>query len=133
MELLPQLPPGSAQRKLRAFLVEIGRLRNEGYTITVILEALKTRGVSVSWSTVQRETKRSESVRFKAAPVTVKRPAPLPWCRRLCVAARSVDRCQANFLRVAWPPPAIRPCTRAVGVPVRICPHRPGCETCPLQ
>ena len=78
MTLLPASPLGSAQRKLRTYLVEIGRLRNEGYTIAVILEALRARGVLVGWSTVQREIKRLESACVTAAPATVKRPAPAP-------------------------------------------------------
>lgn len=76
MELLPLSPPGSAQRKLRGYLVEIGRLRNEGYTIAVILEALKARGVSTSYSAVQREVKRLISVRPAAVFKTVNRFVP---------------------------------------------------------
>lgn len=76
MELLPLSPPGSAKRKLRAYLVEIGRLRNEGYTIAVILEALKAKGVSASWSTVQREAKKLEVVAAAAPSVNSKRVVP---------------------------------------------------------
>lgn len=58
MELKPSEPPGHASRKLREYSGEIHRLRNEGYTIRAIHQALKDAGVKVSWASVQREATR---------------------------------------------------------------------------
>lgn len=58
MRIKPNEPPGHARRKLRAVVDEIQRLRNEGYTIRAIRQALEDAGVKVAWSTVQREAAR---------------------------------------------------------------------------
>ena len=51
-------------------------MRNDGYTIAVILETLEAQGVSASWSTVQREAKKLESASLAVPLVNVKRTAP---------------------------------------------------------
>lgn len=61
MELKPRHPPGHANRKLRGYVSEIGRLRSEGHTIRAIHEALLDAGVKVGWGTVQREVKRLDA------------------------------------------------------------------------
>ncbi len=55
MELVPNEPPGRSTRKARAYVCEIQRLRDAGYTLAAIQRALHTAGIEVSISTVQRE------------------------------------------------------------------------------
>ena len=56
--LKPKSPPGRPNRKARAFHDEICRLRNEGYSLTAIRQALEEAGVTVSTTTVLRESRR---------------------------------------------------------------------------
>jgi DNA-binding transcriptional MerR regulator len=64
MSLTPQRPPGHASRKARAFEADIRRLRNAGYTLEAIREALAAAGVHVAKSTVQRELSRKPGQRL---------------------------------------------------------------------
>ena len=73
MELKPSEPPGRANRKLRAYVSEIARLRDEGYTIEAIRKTLSDAGVKVGWTTVQREAARASSQPTKAPPATAER------------------------------------------------------------
>lgn len=57
-QLTPTLPPGRSTRKARAFHAEIAQLREQGYTLEAIRRALLEVGVSVSRSTVLRESVR---------------------------------------------------------------------------
>ena len=68
MSLTPQRPPGHANRKARAFESEMRLLREEGYTLQAIREALAEAGVRVSKSTVQRELTRPPRRRLAAPP-----------------------------------------------------------------
>ena len=61
MKLAPKVPPGRSIRRARAFAIEIGQLRAQGYTFEAIREALAAAGVAVSKSTVQREVARLAS------------------------------------------------------------------------
>lgn len=65
VRLIPKHPPGRANRKARAFELEIVRLRTEGYTCEAIRAALVDIGVDVSLSTVQREAARSSKRRSR--------------------------------------------------------------------
>lgn len=67
MELQPSEPPGRANRKLRAYVSEIARLRDEGYTIEAIRKTLSDAGIKVGWTTVQREAARASRQPAKAA------------------------------------------------------------------
>lgn len=58
MKLNPRIPPGRSNRKARACVAEIARLRLVGYGCQAIREALADAGVNVSKSTVQRELAR---------------------------------------------------------------------------
>jgi hypothetical protein len=55
MRLEPAEPPGRRNRKARGYQGEIRRLREEGYSLAAIGEALADAGVLVSRSTVYRE------------------------------------------------------------------------------
>lgn len=56
--LTPRQPPGRITRKARAYAPEILRLREAGYSLEAIREALADAGVKVSRSTVWREASR---------------------------------------------------------------------------
>jgi len=58
VRLEPSSPPGRSSRKARAFALEILRLRDQGYSLAAIREALAEAGVRVSRSTVHREVMR---------------------------------------------------------------------------
>lgn len=75
MELQPSEPPGRANRKLRAYVSEIARLRVEGYTIEAIRKAFCDAGIDVGWTTVQREAARLSKQPSPAAatPATARR------------------------------------------------------------
>lgn len=73
MELQPSEPPGRANRKLRAYVSEIARLRDEGYTIEAIRKTLSDAGIKVGWTTVQREAARASKQPAKAAQATAER------------------------------------------------------------
>lgn len=60
--LTPRQPPGRITRKSRAYASEILRLREAGYSLDAIREALADVGVKVSISTVWRETTRSANL-----------------------------------------------------------------------
>ena len=77
MTLLPKLPPGRANRKALQFAVDIRRLRDAGYTFSAIRTALFDAGVSVSLSTIKRETARKENRVVPTAQVVVA-PRPMP-------------------------------------------------------
>jgi hypothetical protein len=84
VQLIPKHPPGHANRKARAFGLEIARLRSEGYSCAAIRAALADVGVQVSLSTVQREATRGSKHRRPlvvsevAAALRVDGPAPFP-------------------------------------------------------
>lgn len=78
VELMPTSPSGNSQRKLRAYAIEIERLRSEGYTYPSIFEALKIAGVLTSLSAVKREGLRSSAVQSKPKPSALQKPATLP-------------------------------------------------------
>jgi hypothetical protein len=59
VKLVPLRPPGSNDRKARAFAADIRVLREQGHTFESIREALAAAGVHVSNSTVQREVARA--------------------------------------------------------------------------
>jgi hypothetical protein len=96
VRLTPKDPPGRANRKARAFELEIVRLRSEGYTCEAIRIALVEIGVDVSLSTVQREAakhlSRRPAVATKAASLT---PAAdlsaLPTSARSASSALAAD------------------------------------------
>lgn len=75
MELQPSEPPGRANRKLRAYVSEIARLRVEGYTIEAIRKAFCAAGIDVGWTTVQREAARlsKQPPTAAATPATARR------------------------------------------------------------
>lgn len=59
LELLaPVQPPGRITRKARHYAPQIIRLRDQGYTLEAIQQALAAAGVTVSISTVRREAMR---------------------------------------------------------------------------
>lgn len=58
MQLLPQNPPGRANRKALRFSADIRRLRAAGYTFSAIRAALRDAGVDVSLTTIKREAAR---------------------------------------------------------------------------
>ena len=86
MRLKPKDPPGRANRKARAFELEIARLRAEGYACSAIRRALADIGVVVSLSTVQREAaRRSKAPSAFASTATAASwtaAAPLPSSTR---------------------------------------------------
>ncbi|MDR7267836.1 hypothetical protein J2X20_000465 [Pelomonas saccharophila] len=69
MRLIPPQPPGRADRKARAYAAEIAQLHAQGYTLSVIRQALATVGITVSISTVWREVTRLNGSERK--PVTL--------------------------------------------------------------
>ena len=73
MDLTPKLPPGRANRKALAFVADIQRLREAGYSFEAIRVALLDAGVKVSRTTVKREAAR----RRAAAPSAPQRLAAL--------------------------------------------------------
>ena len=56
--LAPIQPPGRITRKARHYVPQIVRLRDQGYTLEAIQQALAAVGVAVSVSTVRREAMR---------------------------------------------------------------------------
>jgi len=71
--LLPAQPPGRLSRKARHFLPQIISLRDQGYTLAAIQQALAAAGVHVSLSTVRREAVRA----MPALPAPASTPAAL--------------------------------------------------------
>jgi hypothetical protein len=61
MQLLPNNPPGRANRKALRFSDDIRRLRAAGYTFSAIRLALRDAGIDVSLTTLKREAARQES------------------------------------------------------------------------
>lgn len=75
LKLTPRRPPGRTTRKALSYASEIRRLREEGYALQAIREALADVGIVVSSSTVWREANR---------PTSLPSPAPSgaldhPW------------------------------------------------------
>ena len=56
--LIPTQPPGRVTRKARHYAEQILQLRDQGYTLDAIQQALAAVGVQVSLSTVRREALR---------------------------------------------------------------------------
>lgn len=70
-KLVARDAPGRSNRKARAFVAEIARLRAEGHGLVAIQQALADAGVVVGVSTVRREV-----MRLGKAPPT---PRPQPF------------------------------------------------------
>jgi len=68
MELVPTEPPGRSTRKARAYVSEIHRLRDAGYTLAAIRRTLEAAGIEVSISTVQREAIRPVAASAASTP-----------------------------------------------------------------
>jgi hypothetical protein len=81
MRLIPTHPPGRSTRKARDFETEIVQLREQGYTLEAIRNALADAGVHVTISTVRREANRAAAsqrvIPAPDAPATSAR-APSP-------------------------------------------------------
>jgi len=78
MKLKPSTPPGNRKRKLLAALSEVYRLRDEGYSISVIHECLRDAGIEASWATVQRElARRMRPTPTKEKPTKPRKTKPL--------------------------------------------------------
>ena len=65
--LRPTHAPGRLTRKARHYLPQILELRAQGYTLEAIQEALEAAGVSVSISTVRRESLRPVPLAHRSA------------------------------------------------------------------
>ena len=74
MLLSPTEPPGRANRKLRQYVAEIARLKNDGYTIEGIRKAFAEKGIAIGWSTVYREVARLEKSGAVPLPNTAQPP-----------------------------------------------------------
>lgn len=113
VRLIPQRPPGRANRKALAHVDEIHRLRADGYTCEAIREALAAVGVFISKSTVQRELARpaSHEQRNEAATRSVVAPPPpaaAPRARALADDSRSGKDIAASFVNSRIANPLIR-------------------------
>ena len=76
MLLSPTEPPGRANRKLRQYVAEIARLKDDGYTIEGIRKAFAEKGIAIGWSTVYREVARLEKPGAVQSPNTAQPPTP---------------------------------------------------------
>ena len=76
--LIPIQPPGRITRKARHYVPQIVRLRDQGYTLEAIQQALAAVGVQVSISTVRREAMRPvpSATWFEEASPPSPPPAP---------------------------------------------------------
>ena len=78
MDLTPKLPPGRANRKALAFVVDIHRLREAGYSFEAIRLALLDAGVKVSRTTVKREAASRRAAVSQSAPQRLVAVPPVP-------------------------------------------------------
>lgn len=96
-QLIPTQPPGRVTRKARHYVAQIVRLRDQGYTLETIQQALAAVGVQVSISTVRREALRpvpppswpvAEPI---PSPSPARSPPPSPAPRAADVSARNAS------------------------------------------
>ena len=76
--LAPIQPPGRITRKARHYIPQIVRLREQGYTLEAIQQALAAVGVAVSISTVRREAMRPMPSAAWFGPAAPPSPAVAP-------------------------------------------------------
>ncbi len=76
--LIPAQPPGRITRKARHYVAQIVRLRDQGYTLEAIQQALASVGVAVSISTVRREALRPMPSAAWFGPTAPPSPALAP-------------------------------------------------------
>ena len=72
VKLAPLQPPGRITRKARDYEADIAALRDQGYTLDAIRQALSAAGIEVSISTVRRESLRSRRAGSEMAATRVR-------------------------------------------------------------
>ena len=76
MQLLPKRQPGRSDRKAAAYVAEIVRLREAGYTFEAIREALADVGIELTTSALRREVRRPQRIEDASNRTKVPRPTP---------------------------------------------------------